>query len=280
MLRLMLSALVIALGASPGLAATLDRLKETETLRIGFRTDAVPFSYRNDVGEAAGYSVELCRAVAADIRREFGLTRLALEYVPVETDDRFEAVQQGRIDLLCGATTVTLARRQMVDFSLFTFADGAGVALRADGPGRFEDLADQKVGVRAATTTEEALRNTMTRSSMILDVVTVDDHQDGLDRLLAGEIAAYFADRAILLFLVARSDPPGKLRVAENYLTYESYALALPRGDDDFRLAVDRALSHIYRSGAIEEIFARSFTTKAKPSEIVRALYVINGLPE
>jgi ABC-type amino acid transport substrate-binding protein len=111
-------------------------------------------------------------------------------------------------------------------------------------------------------------------------VVTVEDYQEGLDKLLAGEIAAYFGDRAILLFLVARSDTPDKLRVAENYLTYESYALALPRGDDDFRFAVDRALSHIYRSGAIEEIFARSFTTRAQPSEILRALYVINGLPE
>jgi ABC-type amino acid transport substrate-binding protein len=175
---------------------------------------------------------------------------------------------------------VTLARRKMVDFSLFTFADGAGIALRADGPERFEDLAGQKVGVHAATTTEEALRNTMARNSLSLDVVTVEDYEEGLDKLLAGEIAAFFGDRAILLFLAARSDSPEKLRVAENYLTYESYALALPRGDNDFRLVVDRALSHIYRSGAIEEIFARSFTTKAKPSEILRALYVINGLPE
>jgi ABC-type amino acid transport substrate-binding protein len=280
MRRVMLGALLIVLGATPALAATLDRIKETGTLRIGFRADAVPFSYRNDVGEAAGYSVELCRAVATEIRRELGLSRLALDYVPVTTEDRFEAVQQGRIDLLCGATTVTLSRRQMVDFSLFTFADGAGVLLRADGPERFEDLAGQKVGVRAATTTEEALRNTMTRTSMTLDVVTVGDHQDGLDKLLAGEIAAYFADRAILLFLVAQSDTPDRLRLADNYLTYESYALALPRGDGDFRFAVDRALSHVYRSGAIEEVFARSFTTKAKPSEILRALYVINGLPE
>lgn len=280
MRRVMLGALLIVLGATPALAATLDRIKETGTLRIGFRADALPFSYRNDVGEAAGYSVELCRAVAGEIRRELGLSRLKLDYVPVTTEDRFEAVQQGRIDILCGATTVTLSRRKMVDFSLFTFADGAGVLLRADGPERFEDLAGQKVGVRAATTTEEALRTTMARTSMTLDVVTVEDHQDGLDKLLAGEIAAYFADRAILLFLVAQSEMPDKLRVADNYLTYESYALALPRGDNDFRFAVDRALSHVYRSGAIEEVFARSFTTKAKPSEILRALYVINGLPE
>jgi ABC-type amino acid transport substrate-binding protein len=165
MLRLTLGAFLILLGATPAPAATLDRIKETETLRIGFRTDAVPFSYRDDVGEAAGYSVELCRAVAGEIRRDLGLSRLALDYVPVTAEDRFEAVQQGRIDLLCGATTVTLSRRRMVDFSLFTFADGAGVLLRADGPERFEDLAGQKVGVHAATTTEEALRNTMARES-------------------------------------------------------------------------------------------------------------------
>ncbi len=52
--------------------------------------------------------------------------------------------------------------------------------------------------------------------------------------------------------------------LAENYLSIEPYALALPRGDGDFRLAVDRALSHIYRSGEIAAIFKRTFGD-AKP---------------
>ena len=68
-----------------------------------------------------------------------------------------------------------------------------------------------------------------------------------------GEIVAYFADRAILSYLASKSSDASKLRIANNYFSLEPYALALPRGDEDFRLAVDRALSHIYRSGEIAD---------------------------
>ena len=68
--------------------------------------------------------------------------------------------------------------------------------------------------------------------------------------------------------------------LAENYLTVEPYALALPRGDEDFRLAVDRALSHIYRDGEIVTIFAETFGGKAKPSGILETLYLIAALPD
>ena len=68
-----------------------------------------------------------------------------------------------------------------------------------------------------------------------------------------GEIVAYFADRAILSYLASKSSDASKLRLADNYFSLEPYALALPHGDEDFRLAVDRALSHIYRSGEIAD---------------------------
>ena len=62
--------------------------------------------------------------------------------------------------------------------------------------------------------------------------------------------------------------------LAENYLSIEPYALALPRGDGDFRLAVDRALSHIYRSGEIAAIFKRTFGD-AKPGQTLQTLYLL-----
>ena len=94
------------------------------------------------------------------------------------------------------------------------------------------------------------------------------------------KISAYFADRSILLFLIKDSKAPEKLRLADDYLSVEPYALALPRGDSDFRLAVDRALSHIYRSEEIAAIFERAFSGKAKPSQILQMLYLISGLPD
>ena len=158
-------------------------------------------------------------------------------------------MQDGRIDILCGATTVTLARRELVDFSLFTFLDGAAVLLRADGPEELAGLAGQKIGVRGATTTEEALRNTLAETQLDAEVVTVGSHNDGLRKLEAGEIAAYFGDQAILIFLAAASRAPEKFKLSEEQLTFEPYALALARGDSDFRLLVDRTLAGIYRSG-------------------------------
>ena len=94
-----------------------------------------------------------------------------------------------------------------------------------------------------------------------------------------GKISAYFGDRVILISLIKESKAPGKLMLAENYLSVEPYALALPRGDEEFRLAIDRALSHIYRSGQIESIFKRTFGD-VNPGQVLLTLYSISGLPD
>jgi ABC-type amino acid transport substrate-binding protein len=247
---------------------------------MGYREDAIPFSYKSDIGEAVGYTVDLCRTIASRLKADLGLGKLSIDYVPVTTEDRFKAVKDGRIDILCGATTATLSRRELVDFSLPTFISGASVLLRADGPEGMKALGGHKVGVRGSTTTEEALRNTLTKLSVDAEVVTVSDHQDGLQRLEKGEISAYFGDRAILIFLAAKSKARGNLRLSDQHFTVEPYALALPRGDHDFRLAVDRTLSRVYRSGAIETLFTSTFGKAAQPTGLLQALYVINALPE
>jgi ABC-type amino acid transport substrate-binding protein len=260
-------------------AATLDRVKASGAFRIGYRADAPPFAYRNALGEAAGYAVELCRRVAVEVKAALELEALDVRYVPVTAENRFDMVEKGAVDILCGPTTVTLARRERVDFSLFTFVDGASVMFRIDGPGGFDELAGQKVGVRAGTTTESALRNTLAAMRIDAEVVAVESHPDGVARLTRGDVAAYFADRVILMDLLRGSGARNALRLSDRYFTHESYALALQRGDDDFRLLVDAVLSQVYRSGAIEDIFAASFGAGAEPSQVLVTLYLINGLP-
>jgi len=280
-MRVVFSVVVAAvlLVSQDATAGTLDRVRETGVFRIGYRTDAPPFSYDSAIGEPAGYIVDLCREVAAAAKQDVGLKDLKVEYVTVTAEDRFEAVKSGRVDLLCEATTVTLARRRLVDFSLMTFIDGAGVMVRSDGPQSFKALAGHKIGVHAGTTTEDALRRTLAELKVAAEVVPVADHADGVKRLESGELAAYFADRAILTFLLLDEGSPQTLRISKEYFTREPYALALARGDDDFRLLVDRTLARLYRTGAIAPIFARSFG-KAKAGEILQALYAINALPE
>ncbi len=273
-----IAALLIAIGVAS--AGTLDRIGQEKSIRIAYREDAPPFSYKDKIGEPAGFMVDLCRAVAKHLADQRSLPSLNVVYVPVTASDRFEAISQQKADLLCEPTSETLSRREQVDFSIPTFLDGASLMARADGPKNLRDLAGKKVGVLAGTTTEEALRNTLKETGITGDVVAAKTHDEGLAMLDDGKISAYFGDRSILLFLIKQSQAPDKLRLADDYLSVEPYALALPRGDSDFRLAVDRALSHIYRSGEIVSILQRTFGGKAEPSQILRTLYVISSLPD
>ncbi|MBV8133057.1 MAG: amino acid ABC transporter substrate-binding protein [Alphaproteobacteria bacterium] len=273
-----IAVLMITVGVAS--AGTLDRIGQEKAIRIAYREDAPPFSYKDKLGEPAGFMVDLCRAVAKKLAEQLNLPSLNATYVPVTAANRFDAITQQKADLLCEPTSATLSRREQVDFSIPTFLDGAGLMVRAGGPKNLRDLAGKKVGVLGGTTTEEGLRNTLKEAGINSDVVAAKTHSEGLAMLDDGEISAYFGDRSILLFLIKDSKAPGKLRLADDYLSVEPYALALPHGDSDFRLAVDRALSHIYRSGEIAAIFQSTFGGKAEPSQILRTLYLISSLPD
>jgi ABC-type amino acid transport substrate-binding protein len=278
MLRIICIATAALLLAVSGAAAdTLDRIRDSGALKIGYRVDAPPFSFKSSVGEPAGYTVALCRSVAAGIKEQLKLATLTLSYVPVSAEDRFKTVADGKVDLLCGATTATLSRRETVDFSLPVFVDGASVLLRADGPKTFSGLEGRKVGVRAGTTTEEALRNTVKQASIAVETIAVKDHKDGLAKLLNNEISAYFADRGILFFLMAGSGAADQLFLSTETFTYEPYALALQKGDGDFRLAVDRALSRLYRSGEIGAIYSKWC---GEPDDNALIFFRWNALPD
>jgi ABC-type amino acid transport substrate-binding protein len=247
---------------------------------VSLSLDAPPFSYANDAGVPAGFIVELCQSVAHRIANDLKLGDLKIDYVLVNAGDRFEAIETGKADLLCEPTSATLSRREHVDFSIATFVDGASLLVNGEGVSTFGALAGKKVGVLAGTTTEQSVRDTLTNAHVTAEVVPAKTHEEGVAMLEKGEIAAYFGDRAILAYLAARSSEAGKLRLADNYFSLEPYALALARGDEDFRLAVDRALSRIYRSGEIATVFAHSFGNQVQPTDTLKTLFLISALPE
>jgi len=270
-----LAAAALALAAGP-LAAqdTLQRLRDTGELRLGYRVDALPLSFVDDAGVPAGYTVEVCEDVGEKLRLALDLERLELLFVPVDTGDSLAAVTEGRVDLLCGATTVTIERRESVDFSLPTFVDGAAVLMPAGATPDIEALAGQRLGVRRSTTTEEALRATLAERGMEAEIVPFDEHQAGRDALAAGEIAAYFGDQSILIGLILTSGAPETFMLSNEMLTVEKQALAMPRGDGDFRLAVDRALSELYISGRMQQILETTLPG-VEPGLALRALFLI-----
>lgn len=248
-------------------------------VNIGYRTAAPPFSYRNEIGEPAGYTVDLCRAVIVRIGRQFNRP-LTVRYIPVTAANRFEAVNSDHVDLLCGATTETISRRKLVAFSSNTFITGASVIFRADGPSGFLGLTGKKIGVTRGTTTEQDLIVTLKKLKVAARVALVKSHREGMAALASGAIDAYFGDRAILMTLLARTKQTLiKLRLSKRYFSVEPYALAFPKGQSQLRDEIDRALSRIFRSGEVTKIYRRTFGN-LEPSIFMKSLLVISAVPE
>lgn len=265
-------------------ASTVDQLRASKTLRIAFDPGAPPFSYfvpgTPTTGAPLGYSVDLCRAVAEQLKTQLKIPDLKVAYVPVDTVNRFDTIAGNKADLLCASATASLSRRTQVDFSIPIFIDGASFAIGPNGPRDVAQLAGKKVGVLPNTTTEQELRRALKATHDNATVVLLKTNQDGIDALAKGEIAAFFADRATLTFLIRKEKEAANLLMADTYLSVEPIALALRLGDSAFRLQVDTALSHIYRHGLILQVFKDAFGPLASPSGLLAALYQISGLPD
>lgn len=274
MRRAVILAALVIICSQTATAGVLDRVKETGVFRIGYRADARPYSYQDARGRPAGYVVDLCREVAAALGRG-----VRTEYVLVHPDERFRSVHDGKVDILCDPSSVTIARRETVDFSIPTYLDGAGVLSRESAPvQRFEDLGGKRVGVLMGTTTEHLLRTSLTSLGLTAEVVAVRDHREGMDLVQDEKLDAYVADRGILAAMLRQGYRPG-FELSKRYFSYETYALALPRDDSAFRLMVDKTLARLYRTGKIKAILAKTFGNEPL-DEMLQAMFVINSLPE
>lgn len=275
----LIALLSMAISTASLAADTLARARETGTLRLGFRADAPPYSYRTANGDPSGYIVDICREVAAGVKKAQNIPALKIEYVEVSSTARLEALRDGKIDILCDPTSMTMSRRAMVDFSLPTFIDGAAVLHRVNEMNRLEDLRGKKIGVLQNTTTEEVLRTTLTQLGIQAQIVPTQTHPDGVRNLSEGKIDAYFADRGILNYHLLNTRNRSGMKLSDQYFTFETYALALPLGDDKLRLLVDATLAELYRTDRVKNIYARSFGS-FPPDQFINALFVINGLPK
>ena len=271
----------LAQTSNAPLDGRLKKIHETKTISVAYRTDALPFSFEDNEKKPAGYMVDLCRSVIGAIERQIGVSPLQVKWVPVTVQTRFSAVSGGQADMECGATTVTLGRMKEVGFSSLTFVDGTGLLLRSSTAGKsLMDLANKKIGVISGTSNERALTEAMKAKMVTAQVVPVKTRDEGLAQLEAGTIDAFAGDRVLLVGLVSKAKDPKSLALLGEALSYEPYAIVLPRGDWAMRLAVDTALAQVYKSSALPEIYNRWFGMLGRPSPIIEVMYGLGRLPE
>jgi len=271
-----------AVTAPPQAASpTLDRIKRTGVVTFAYREEAAPFSFRDRGGVVRGYSVELCDRVAAAIQKQLGLASLRVEWMPVDASTRIGAVATGKADAVCGTTTVTLSRMQSVDFSLPIFVDGGSVLVHTKSKiAQLKDFDGRKIAVTGNTTTERSLRHALDAVGAKTSFVTVKDSAEGMALLARKEVDGYAGDRVVLLGLRLASRDPTDYVFINGDFSVEPYALALPRNDAEFRLAVNRALVGLFRSGEIDPIFQRWLAGLGQPGPLLHALFYLNNLQD
>jgi len=285
MMKILMNALLVSLTlACPSLGqeltGTLKKIKDSKTFTLGYLESAPPFSFPGPDKRPVGYSIDLCKHVASAIQKQLGIS-LKLNWVPVTTHNRIDMVAQGKVDIECGTTTATLSRQERVDFSLMTFVGGGSLLIGAGTKlGSVQDLGGKRIGVIAGTTTEAALEKFLKGEFVTAELVKVKNHVEGRTALEKNEVDAFASDRGILIGLAVTSKDPNRFDLAEVLFSYEPYGFMLRRNDADFRLAVNRALASLYRSGDIVPIYKRWFGSFGEPTEAIKAMYLLNGLPE
>jgi len=276
--------LTFATANADGHADTLARIAETGEFRIGFVPDAPPLSFRDGNGNVIGYSIDLCRHIGSTIRDELGLEKIDVTFTPLVTmEDRLKAVENGDVDIECGATTVTLSRRERIDFTLMTFITGSAVLSRKASPiNSVDDIAGAKIAVLAGTTTEDVMRRVIEVNDFDVELVMISSHDEGMELLNERKVQGYASDRAMLIGQVFRNqNAANQYALTRSPLSFEPYALMIPRGDTEFRLVADKALASLYRTARIRRLYQNWFGRYGEPlSPIVEAMYQFQAVGE
>ena len=267
--------------AAQELTGTLQQIKKSGKIRIGYREAEPPMSFKGKDGKPTGYTIDICKYVVTGVKDKIG-TDIRVEYVPVTAKERFDALVNNEIDILCGSTTKTLSRSELVDFTQLTFVTGASLmTLKGKQINDTAALNGKKVGVVKGTTTAVVLRELLQKTLTLAVTASYDTAGEGMEALRKGHIDAFSADQIVLIGLASNAEDPNTFAIASMVFSYEPFALAVRRNDADFRLVADRALSRLYRSGEILQIYERwvgRFVPQRPP--VYDAMFQLNATPE
>lgn len=272
-------------NADAGDSPVLKRILDRGTISIGHRETSIPFSYIGDDSKPIGYSIDICMKIVDAIKAQLGKDDLNVKYVPVTGQTRIPLIANGTIDLECGSTTNNLTRQKQVSYLSTTFITGTKIASKKDsGITEVEDLKGKILGLAAGTTNEKALKAVIEEKGLDVKIVPVKDHSQGWLALETDRIDAYGSDDVLLYGLISKSKDPSQFQVTGRYLSFDPYAIMVPRNDSTFERLGRVVMSDLMRSGEMAKMYAKWFepgpTNINMPlSDTLNAAFGIQALP-
>jgi glutamate/aspartate transport system substrate-binding protein len=244
---------------------TLEKIRQTKTLLVGVRKNAIPFAYLDGAGKPIGYSVDICNRIVEAVKAELKIKDLNVSYVPLESADRIPALLENRADMECGSTTNTLKRQEQVAFSYSTFVTGVRlVAKKSSKIAKNEDLAGQVVALTKGTTAESLVKAALGSYSPPVVFLMTDSNDASFEAVKSGKAVAFFNDEILLKGLIGKSKNPDEFDVIGKFLSIEPYGIMLRKNDAALQKIVDSTIQRLFSSMEIFDVYKRWFVNQER----------------
>jgi len=245
----------------------LARIKDTGAVTMGVRESSGALSYQVAEGEYAGFHVEICRRVLADVQRQLGLPRLDVGYRVVSSQNRIPLLLNGSIDIECGSTTNSAQRQKDVAFAVTTFVEQTRFAVKVNsGIGSLAQLKGKRVSTTTGTTAVQVMRQQARAAGIEFQPVYGKDHGDSFLLLQTGRADAFVMDSQIIAGSISQAANPADYAIVGEVLSVEPIAIMLRKDDPAFKRAVDESIVAMMKSGEIARLYDRWFMQPIPPA--------------
>jgi glutamate/aspartate transport system substrate-binding protein len=264
----------LAVLAAPAFAeeltGTLQKIKDSGTITIGYRETSMPFSYIDDSQKPIGFALDICYKIVDEVKATLKLDTLKIELTPVSSQTRIPLIGNGTIDIECASTTNNLEREKLVAFThTYFLTANRFVAKTSSGLKTIDDLKGKTVASTSGTSNIKELFEANTSRHLGMTILTSKDTAEGFLLVETGRADAYVMDDILLAGLVASSKtPPAYAISTDEFAVPEPYGIMLRRDDPAFKAVVDRATTKLYTSPAMAALYAKWFTSPIPPKGI------------
>ena len=269
LLALAVCAICITPATAQELTGTLKKIRDTGAITVGYRESSIPFSYLDDKQQPIGYAMDLCMKIVDAVKVELKMPNLKVNLSPVTSANRIPLLQNGTIDLECGSTTNSVARQKEVSFGPNYFVINVTAAVKkSSNINTIADLNGKTVSTTSGTTSVPLIKGYEKAKGIDVKEIYGQDHAESFLLVADDRAVAFVMDDILLAGQIANARNPGDYKILPESLRSEPYSMMLRKDDPQFKALVDRSVGAVMKSGEINKIFAKWFSSPIPPKGI------------